>query len=298
MIIKKYQKLNADTIVQIRRLEAACWAHDGEKDPVYLDDSIHFNQEINHTFLIFEAGELIGFLHLFLPTALEAELSGMILPEFRGQGYFSALFACARQELIRYNIPDILFVIDTLTEEQNQSLMKHFGAVYDFSEYVMGLDQASWINSTSENGVKLSAADPNDISELTAISVAAFGDNPADARSIIEKSMQNDSHRKNYTARLNCRLIGMSSISYEETDPYVFGFALLPEFQGKGYGRRFLSLLIDKLFSEGFKQLKLEVDSKNSHALHLYQKTGFNQLNGYAYYRLPVAFIELDNRFD
>ncbi|MFT8316796.1 MAG: GNAT family N-acetyltransferase [Sporolactobacillus sp.] len=287
MIIKRYNRLEDSMIEQIRSLESRCVSVDGTKEPLYLDDSLHFNPEINHTFLAFEKGQPISILHLFMPTAEEAELSARTLPEFRGQGYFSALLICAEEELIRYHLPDLLFVVNTSLQARYQDMLSYLGAQYDFSEYMMILKRRSWNDQSRDNGIEVVQAETVDPEALVSIRVTAFGDSPEDARSRIEKSLKAPT-RESYVAKLGERNIGVGSIDYEESVPCICGFAVQPRFQGMGYGRRFLALLIQDLFAKGYSQIKLEVDSKNSHALHLYQKIGFVETSGYAYYRKKI----------
>lgn len=53
---------------------------------------------------------------------------------------------------------------------------------------------------------------------------------------------------------------------------------LLPECQGKGYGRRLMELLIEHLQEEGVRGLMLHVSMKNEGARAFYKKCGFQVL--------------------
>lgn len=288
MIIKDFKRLDEGTLSQIRSLEQAVMKQDGERNEVYLDTSLHFNNSIKHTFIAYEKDQPISVLHLFLPTSREAELCAMTLPDYRGRGYFSALLLCAGKELSKYGIPDILFVADR--RDSNKSLMDHLDANYDFSEYAMALEKNSWHDQSQDNGIRLIKTKFGDLDTLTDISRAVFGESEADARSRIEKSLLART-REGFAANLSGKLVGMCYVDYEERDPGVFSFGVLPEFQGKGYGRRFLSLIIGHLFNRGAVRVKLEVDSKNDRALNLYRSIGFAVSSGYDYYRMAVKHI-------
>lgn len=288
MIIKRFNSLDQMVVEQIRSFEAQCASVDGAKEPLYLDDALHYNPEVKHTFIAYEKNQPVSVLHLFLPTAEEAELSAMTLPNFRGQGYFSALLICAEEELNRFQTPELLFVVDTSVQAHYQDMLQYLGAHYDFSEYGMILEKEAWKNQTEDNGIKIVRADSVDQEILVSIRITTFGEKPVDARSRVEKSLKAPT-RKNYAAKLGERIIGMSSIDYEESVPSIFGLAVQPEFQSKGYGRRFLALLIQHFFAKGYSQIKLEVDSKNTHALNLYQTFGFSQTGSYAYYRKKLS---------
>ncbi|TGA96082.1 GNAT family N-acetyltransferase [Sporolactobacillus shoreae] len=285
MIIKGLNRLDEETVRKIRNMEKAVMEIDGVRENVYLDDSLHFDHRIKHTFIAYEKDQPISFIHLFIPTQKEAELSAMTLPEHRGQGYFSALLLCVREELLRYKIPDLLFVADT--RDSIAPLMNDLGAQYDFSEYAMTLEKSDWQDESPDNGIKLVKTKYKDIDTLADISVAVFGESKKDARGRVEKSLL-ASTRESFAADFKGKLIGMGYVDYESNDPGIFGFGILPEFQKKGYGRRFLSLLINHLLADGAVRVKLEVDSKNDHALHLYQQIGFTPTSGYDYYRKSV----------
>lgn len=284
MIIKSYNRLDKNTISDIRLLEEKCMKKNGI-DRVYLDDSLHFDHQIRHTFIACEKGEPVSFLHLFIPTPNEAELSAITLPEQRGMGYFSALLACALQELEHYHIPDLLFV--TRPSAADPELMRHLGACYDFSEYVMMLEKSEWQGPDAYQEIRLVRAEWKNLDALVRISVAAFGDSGEDARSMAEKSLLSGS-REGFAAEYNEKLIGMAYVNYEEEAPCIFGFAIDPEFQGRRLGTHFLNRIIEHVFSKGVSAIKLEVDSKNDHALHVYQRLGFSVVSGYDYYRSRV----------
>lgn len=285
MIIKQYNRLDDATTGQLRKLEAVCREYDGvQSDQVYLDISLHYNKSICHTFIAYESEQPVSFVHLFLPTAREAELTAMTLPELRGQGYFSALLFSVETELNKYNIPDLLFVTDQALTEQNKEMLEHLGALYDFSEYVMMIGRRNWVDQTPDNGLTAVKAEYRDLDALVRTSVAIFADSLENARSFEEKTLLSR-QRESFKAVYNGKIIGMGHINYDEKEPVIFGFGIRPEYQRKGFGRRFLSQLLNQLFKRGASQVKLEVDSKNIHALNLYRNIGFETISGYDYYR-------------
>jgi RimJ/RimL family protein N-acetyltransferase len=48
-----------------------------------------------------------------------------------------------------------------------------------------------------------------------------------------------------------------------------------PSLRNKGYGTRFLRMLLDELFSTGSERIILDVDLDNHIARHVYEKLGF-----------------------
>lgn len=56
---------------------------------------------------------------------------------------------------------------------------------------------------------------------------------------------------------------------------FINDFHILPEYQGRGLGKRALELLEIELKREGFQQIKLRVADDNKRARHVYEVTGF-----------------------
>jgi len=68
----------------------------------------------------------------------------------------------------------------------------------------------------------------------------------------------------------------------------VYGFAVRPQFQGRGIGRQVLSGLVSDLAGEGLAHVGLEVSCTNDSALHLYVSCGFEVTGTEDYYAVAV----------
>jgi ribosomal protein S18 acetylase RimI-like enzyme len=53
------------------------------------------------------------------------------------------------------------------------------------------------------------------------------------------------------------------------------GIGLLPEYRGKGIGRKLLETAIEAALSSGIERIELAVYESNTHAIRLYQSIGF-----------------------
>ncbi|MGH9169835.1 MAG: GNAT family N-acetyltransferase [Acidimicrobiales bacterium] len=69
----------------------------------------------------------------------------------------------------------------------------------------------------------------------------------------------------------------------------IYGFAVVPELQGKGIGRAALTKVTRQVRAEGVEHLHLEVLVDNPRALHLYESCGFVTDGVEDYYLLPTA---------
>lgn len=56
---------------------------------------------------------------------------------------------------------------------------------------------------------------------------------------------------------------------------FINDFCILPAHQGKGYGKRALTLLEAQLANQGFTQITLRVAADNARAQHVYMQGGF-----------------------
>lgn len=81
-------------------------------------------------------------------------------------------------------------------------------------------------------------------------------------------------------------MIGTITVSKEDQSTTLSGFAVHPSYQGKGYGKDILTSMIHTLITKGVSTIKLDVETKNNHALKLYTQCGFEMKTKYDYYNV------------
>lgn len=74
------------------------------------------------------------------------------------------------------------------------------------------------------------------------------------------------------------KVAGFAEFKIVEGEADLQMIALKKEYQNKGYGKLFLSKLINELKEKGIEYVYLEVSEKNLPALKLYEKLGFEKL--------------------
>ncbi len=79
------------------------------------------------------------------------------------------------------------------------------------------------------------------------------------------------------------RIIGTSWMTFDARRIHLHHFGILPQYQGKGLSRLLLKESLQFVKEKG-RQVKIEVDRKNSIALDLYKKAGFRYLGDYDVY--------------
>lgn len=78
------------------------------------------------------------------------------------------------------------------------------------------------------------------------------------------------------TARMVWRSFPLQSIAEAAPDEYFLAhLAVLPEFEGRGLGRRMLQRAVDKARLAGLPKIALTVDAANERAIRLYGRAGF-----------------------
>jgi Acetyltransferases len=274
MNLIKTNVLSEEQTKAVRALEQICRTHDGLKGTVFLSNEINFSKEIDSFYLLYEEKQLVSFVALFIPMPKEAEVSAFTLPEYRQKGCFSTLLQSAGEELKKAGISRILFVNEPQSTDA-VSATKHYGANYEYSEYLLTYNRSTHRETSSgENGLRLERAVPSAAEEMAKLSVAFFHDEFSEALSMIEKSLQSP-EIECWCAFLGSRMVGLCNVNLEGESLSIFGLGIDPEFQGKGYGRQMLGLLLDRLTAREEREITLEVSSTNEVAYRLYITSGF-----------------------
>ena len=237
-------------------------------------------------FLFYADGTLVGFLALYIFNSREAEISAMVAPAYRRQGVFSQLLAEARRELIRRQVPSLLFIC-----EQNslagQAVMQALGAAYEFSEYRMDLRQIMPPIESSAR-LQLRTAQPDDIRLMAEMDDICFQISADLSEAVLQKELAQTDRKKAFVATVNGAIIGKIHTLTMENLASIIAFCILPEYRRQGYGSAILSRTVAGLVEQGHRRISLEVETKNDQALHLYRRCGFEVTTAYNYFRLAA----------
>ncbi len=74
------------------------------------------------------------------------------------------------------------------------------------------------------------------------------------------------------------KIIGFAEFKIIEDEADLQMIVLKKEYQGKGYGKLFLSKFLKELKEKGIEYVYLEVSEKNKNAFNLYKKLGFKEM--------------------
>lgn len=282
MILREMQDYSDNLVKEVHHLEQICQDHDNLKGSIFVDTSMNFSQEMNSIFLMYNGDQLISILTIFVPTAHEAEITALTLPSQRGKGHFTELLSKAVGELIKYEIPEVLFVVESQSIS-GKHVIPHLGAHYDFTAYSLRYNTSKYV-PLAKSRLKHLKPREKDLKPLTDISMRIFEDSYEDTHGVIVDIFHSKS-RDQYLGLMNDEIIGIGSSSRDGNEASIFAFGVKPEFRNKGYGYELLHLIVEQLTQSGVQEIVIEVDSDNTDAFNLYQKFGFKIETAYEYYR-------------
>lgn len=228
-------------------------------------------------FLHYENDELIAFLGLY-SFGSTVEVTGMVKPSERRKGHFTQLFVDAMVAAKQIGYKKILLNAPASSEAAKEFLKKQ-GATYKFSEHQMQWQPQSFDAST---GFILRQARLGDLDMRVRLDVEAF-DVPQEDAMAMNSRINGDEDTDMWMIDVNNETIGKIRVKREDGQAWIYGFSILPGHQGKGIGRKVLRHIV-KQQSETGHSVHLEVETKNDHALSLYESVGFIVMHAQDYY--------------
>ena len=276
MFIKENHMLTTQQLQDIEKLQKEVETHDGLQLKLNWE-MLRARESDQLDFLHYENEELIAFLGLY-SFGSTAEVTGMVKPSGRRKGYFTQLFIDAMAVAKQIDYKKILLNAPASSNAAKEFLKKQ-GAIYKFSEH-----QMQWQPQLLEvsNGFTLRPATEEDIEMRIRLDLEAFGIPREDALAT-ESRIDGDEDTDMLMIDVNDETIGKIRVKREDGQAWIYGFSILPEHQGKGIGRKVLRHIV-KQQSEAGHSVHLEVETKNAHALSLYESVGFKVVHAQDYY--------------
>jgi ribosomal protein S18 acetylase RimI-like enzyme len=277
--------LTSEEIAEMEQLAQICEAHDHATMRVNWDMIALRSGSDDSDFLYYKDGRLIGELSLYAFGRSEAEASAMVHPDERRAGIFRLLTGVAIGELRRRGIPKLIFFSDHVSGAGIAAL-EAIGARYGYAEYKMVLDQPQ-MPAVFDERLRVERGGAEDVEAMAQIMALCFGGEAEDMRQGMLKSVASDV-RRYYIGRLDGVPIGALNLQLDEKGSGIYGFGVLPEYRGRGYGRQILARTIEYALAEGHPPVFLEVAPENDAALGLYTSVGFRETNRYDYYIIEL----------
>ncbi|RDW19750.1 GNAT family N-acetyltransferase [Oceanobacillus chungangensis] len=273
--------LTYEQLKEIKSLQFICEA--GEDFELKLNwDMLRKREEgeANDFFHYSSNGLLVGFLALY-DFGNKVEICGMVHPQHRRKGIFSDLFSKAIQVCKERQYDEIL-----LNAPANSVMAKKFfeslTCNYANTEYQMKWFETELIE---EKDVRIRpSVTKADLQLEVQLDVCCFGFSEGEAVDYNNR-IRRENDQQFYIIEFEEEAVGKIRVSHEKSDAWIYGFAILPEHQGKGIGRKALKKIVLAEHQQG-KNIFLDVEATNNHALKLYESCGFQSFHAQDYYRM------------
>lgn len=277
--------LSPENLRAIEELEAACVAVDGGRLKLEWGTLKSRSPEQRNDFLWMGPGGALGFLGIYRFGSGPAELCGMVHPSVRRRGIFSSLYKAATAELVSREVHEALLVVDR-TYAAGTAFARFVGGTIEHSEHRMRLTREP-AQSNSDPLVAVREIAPADGAFLISCLAEAF-EQPAERFVDADYDAFTKRFPGTYIIEYANERVGTVRVDRHEQVAGIYGFAVLPSFQGRGIGRQVLSDLARELAAEGMNRVELEVACTNDAALHLYLSSGFDVLGTEDYYAVSL----------
>lgn len=243
-------------------------------------------------FLFYEDGILAGYLVLDDHGATARELTGMVHPDHRRKGIFTALLAAAKEECRGRGVRRLILVCED-SSRSGRAFVATTRTHYEFSEYRMVLESFRE-KKLFDDRLLFRQASENDVEALVSILLDGFNGTVEEVKSSITNCFE-EPYCQFYLATLNQVSsgrkdpIGCLKLYEMQDEVGIYGFVVRSSYRGRGYGRQMLEETIRTIQARSHKQIMLEVDTENTNAIGLYRSCGFKETTTYGYYSIDIA---------
>jgi ribosomal protein S18 acetylase RimI-like enzyme len=285
-MIKPARQLSTPDAASVQTLIRQCEAVDHASPYIQTDHSLNADQDMDSWFLACEGEELVGVASVFAPTREEAEIALCVSPDKRNRGLGMQLLTQAARYLNHRGYLTLLLVCHTASEPGNRFAAR-FSRELQHVEYDMRLVPP--FGGVPENRLTIREATTQDFPAVKAVCQSAYGEEDRDFDSFLTHSMSLPG-RRGYLGLLGGVPATVCFLGTEEHAVSLNTVAVHQSFQGKGYGREFLSALLHRLEGKT-ESAEISVDSTNEPAFRLYKKLGFMETRAVAYHMLRQDFL-------
>jgi ribosomal protein S18 acetylase RimI-like enzyme len=271
--------LTNEQLQEIKELQSLCEKEGGFE--LKLNEDMLETRDKNSTedFFHYENGRLIGFLGCY-GFGSKIEMTGMVHPDYRRKGIFTKLFTEAMTEVKKREISTILLNAPSSSSSAKEFL-KSIPCSFEVAEYQMKWETGELIDDPAVN-IRPSTSQEDFDAEIK-LEVSCFGFTEQEALSFNQRMKELNSEDM-FIIEAEGRTAGKIRVSETNGEAWIYGFAVFPELQGKGIGRKALSKVV-KMKTEKGLPVFLEVEARNAHALKLYESCGFRSYHSQDYYK-------------
>lgn len=270
--------LTKEQLSEIKALQEACEKDGGFQLKLNFDMLENRAENKKEDFFHFEDGKLVGFLGSY-GFGNKVELCGMVHPDYRRRGIFSSLLEMGLEEAKKQEIRTVLLNAPTGSQSAKEFL-KTIPCIFEVAEYQMKWQKTELAIDPAVT-LRPSVSKEDWDAEIQ-LEVSCFGFTAKEAEEF-NAMIRETGDDQNLIVELEGKTVGKMRVSESDGEAWIYGFAVFPEHQGKGIGRKALSQVVKMEEQKGLS-IFLEVEARNAHALGLYESCGFRSYHSQDYY--------------
>lgn len=280
-MLSRTQQLDQASLIALEDLLSASRTTDGYTIPVY-PHLLKEHRSGPPSLLFYDNDVLVGFLAAFHFHPHMCEVSLLVAPSHRRQNIANLLWHTMLASI--YNIqPSIKYLMISTPHAFNRSLFHHHDFHFDHSEYDM--ERLNLLPLHQRNTpLKIYPAKHAHIADLCLIDKTCFDPHRQHAELRFQYAIE-ASNIHIFVAEHEGQIIGQVQLTYEKTQVRLTDLAVLPAWQGQGFGYALVEYCLSHAFKHEQARMTLVVATKNQQALKLYQNLGFKIYNAVDYYK-------------
>lgn len=270
--LTKTTKLSKNELKEIKNLSIISHNIDGYKTKFYWNILEDRKLPEYDDFLLYIEGNLAGYVGVFAFKEEEVELTAIIHPKHRRQGHFTALLNEVMLELVNRSFKKCLLICNRESEVAAH-IVKKLDATFSHSEYEM----ISRVQPNFENLPPLELRDytQEDIIDLAQMDAVCFNSS-LDKMIFRFINSMGEKNRKVYVAMANGEKIGKVHLRFDEKNhAYIHDLCIMPPHRRKRYATAMVMQIMDMLNKKNIRMIYLDVEGKNTSAIELYEKCGY-----------------------
>ena len=282
----KTTKLSRNELREVKNLATMSQNIDGFKTRFYWNIMEDRKLPEFDDFLLYIENNLAAYIGIFAFKEEEAELSVLINPKYRRQGYFKVLLTEAIFELHRRHFRKCLLICNRKATMASQIVQK-LNAIHSHSEFEMTFKNSFAFNELPQ--IELREYQQEDIIELAQMDAICFD-------GLLEKMLfrfintAKEKNRKIYIALYNNEKIGKVHLRFDDKNhAYIHDLCVLPAHQRKHFATAMVLKITALLIQKKMKAIYLDVESENVSAIKLYEKCGYEITNIQDFWRYDIS---------
>lgn len=271
--LTKTTKLSRTELKEIKNLSIISQNTDGFKTKFYWNILEDRKLPEYDDFLLYIEGNIAAYVGVFAFKEEEVELTAIVHPKYRQQGYFKAMLREVFTELARRNFKKCLIICNRDSTIGMQILQK-LDTTFSHSEYEMVSKRAPHFENLPS--LELREYTQDDIVDLAQMDAICFNSS-LDKMIFRFLNSVGEKSRKVFVAIHQGEKIGKVHLRFDERNhAYIHDLCILPAYRRKRLATAMVMQTMEMLSQKKIKTIFLDVEGKNSSAISLYEQCGYD----------------------